>query len=185
MTLDPDKNVRALLSAIAWAEGTERKPEPYRVCYAYSHTIASFADHPFDSKEWPGVFLTEQQCRGAGLQPGCRSTAAGRYQIIVGTWRGLKKDLRLPDFSPVSQDRAAVELLRQTGSLVRIQCGDLIGAVAAARRTWAGLPGAGFAGQPEKSDCAFQAAYLGYGGHCLERARVISNPQSIIPDIVK
>jgi lysozyme len=98
------------------------------------------------------------------LQPGCRSTAAGRYQIIVGTWRGLKKDLRLPDFSAASQDRAAVELLRRVGALDNIRRGDLSGAVAAARRTWAGLPGAGYAGQPEKSGSAFQVAYLEYGG---------------------
>lgn len=162
--INPAANVAALLSAIAWAEGTASQADPYRVCYAYSHTIKSFADHPYTINEWPGVVLTAEQCRGAGLNPGCKSTAAGRYQITVTTWRGLKLQLGLLDFSPASQDRAAIELLRQVGALERIQRGDLAGAVAAARRTWASLPGAGYAGQGMRTLGQVQTAYLNAGG---------------------
>lgn len=161
---DPNRNVRALLDAIAYAEGTAQQPDPYRVCYAYSHTIQSFADHPYTLGEWPGVVLTETQCRGAGLGPGCKSTAAGKYQITVSTWRPLKTQLKLPDFSPASQDRAAVELLRQVGAVDLIRRGDLAGALAAARRTWASLPGANYAGQGMRSSGQMLTAYLNAGG---------------------
>lgn len=162
--IDPARNVYALLQAIAVAEGTAREADPYRVCYAYSHVIQSFADHPYSLGEWPGVVLTDQQCRGAGLNPGCRSTAAGKYQITVITWRKVKPRLGLPDFSPASQDAAAIELLRELGALRLIERGDLAGAVAAARRTWASLPGAGYAGQGERSYASVQASYLNAGG---------------------
>ncbi|MDR7095531.1 glycoside hydrolase family 24 protein [Hydrogenophaga laconesensis] len=157
-------NVAALLDAIGWAEGTANQPDPYRVCYAYSHTIQSFADHPYSLGEWPGVVLTAEQCRGAGLNPGCRSTAAGKFQITVTTWRRLKPKLGLVDFSPASQERAAIELLRERGALARIERGDLAGAVAAARSEWASLPGANYAGQGMRSMGDLQARYLNAGG---------------------
>lgn len=162
--IDPDRNVRAFLDAIGHAEGTMNQPDPYRVCYAYSHTIQSFADHPYTIGEWGGVVLTAEQCRGAGLGAGCKSTAAGKYQITVTTWRRLEPRLGLVDFSPASQDRAAVELLREVGALDRIRRGDLAGAVAAARGTWASLPGANYAGQGMRSLGWVQTAYLNAGG---------------------
>lgn len=168
LTMNPSTtaaaNERAFLDAIGWAEGTMGQPEPYRVCYAYSHTIQSFADHPYELGEWGGVVLTAEQCRGAGLNPGCKSTAAGKYQITATTWRRLKPKLRLVDFSPASQDRAALELLHEVDALPRIRRGDLAGAVAAARRTWASLPGAGYAGQGMRTLGQVQTAYLNAGG---------------------
>lgn len=161
---DPERNVRALLDAISWAEGTAQQSDPYRVCYAYSHTIQSFSDHPYELGEWPGVVLTAEQCRGAGLNPGCKSTAAGKYQITVSTWRPLKSQLKLRDFSPASQDAAARELLRQVGALDLIRRGDLTGALSAARRTWASLPGAGYAGQGMRTSGQMVTAYLNAGG---------------------
>lgn len=161
---DPDRNVRAFLEAIAYAEGTANRPDPYRVCYAYSHTIKSFADHPTALKEWPGVVLTDEQCRGAGLGAGCKSTAAGKYQITLTTWREVKPVLGLTDFTPASQDRAAIELLRRKGALDRIRRGDLVGAIAAARSTWASLPGANYAGQGMRSLGQVQTAFLNAGG---------------------
>jgi len=161
---DPDRNVRALLDAIAYAEGTANQPDPYRVCYAYSHTIQSFADHPTALKEWPGVVLTAEQCRGAGLGPGCKSTAAGKYQITLTTWRDVKPGLGLTDFTPASQDRAAIELLRRKGALDLIRRGDLAGALSAARSTWASLPGANYAGQGMRTSGQMVTAYLNAGG---------------------
>lgn len=82
------------------------------------------------------------------LRSGLKSTAAGRYQFIVSTWDGLRKDLGLPDFSPLSQDVAAVELLRQCGALDKINAGIIPDAIRAASGIWASFPSAGY-GQHE------------------------------------
>ncbi len=162
--MDPQRNIAALLQAIAQAEGTANQADPYRVCYAYRHTIVSLREHPAITGEWKGERLTDQQCAGAGLGPGCVSTAAGKYQIIRPTWERMRDRLGLRDFGPASQDAAAIELLRETGALARIQAGDLAGAIAAARRTWASLPGAGYAGQGMRTMGYIQTAYLDAGG---------------------
>jgi lysozyme len=158
-------NALAFLAAIRQCEGTAGAADPYRVCYAYRYTIRTFADHPAITGEWTGERLSDVQCSGAGLGPGCVSTAAGAYQIIKSTWRGLRDSLGLPDFSPASQDRAAVELLRQCGALARIEAGDLAGAIAKARRTWASLPGANYAGQGMRSGAQVMAWYQQAGGY--------------------
>jgi muramidase (phage lysozyme) len=161
MTIEP--NLLAFMAMIAVAEGTARAIDPYRVCYGYKHTIASFADHPSVLGTWSGEKLTDAMCKGAGLGPGCVSTAAGKYQIIKPTWEALKSRLSLPDFSPSSQDAACIQLLNQCGARALIRAGDFDGAVSKARRTWASLPGAGYA-QPERSMNQLRTAYLSAGG---------------------
>ena len=47
-------------------------------------------------------------------RPGLTSNAAGRYQFLSTTYNPIAKDLKLKDFSPDSQDRAAWELARRT-----------------------------------------------------------------------
>ncbi len=155
--------IAAMQSAIAQAEGTAGQPDPYRVCFAYRHTIQSFADHPAITGEWRGEKLSDDMCRGAGFGPGCVSTAAGKYQITKPTWTRIKKKLSLPDFGPASQDAAAAELLRERGSIARLEVGDFVGAVAAARKEWASLPGAGY-GQGERSISWLTAKFTDAGG---------------------
>ncbi len=161
--IDTDANVRAFLEAIARAEGTAGQADPYRVCYSYAWTIKSFSDHPAISGEWKGAPLSDAMCRAAGFNPGCVSTAAGKYQITKPTWSKLKTRLRLADFGPSSQDAAAVELLRESGALDFAKAGKVADAVTAARRIWASLPGAGYA-QPERSLSWVQAQFTAAGG---------------------
>lgn len=155
--------VAAMQSAVKHAEGTARAGDPYRVCYGYRHTIQSFADHPAVTGEWRGEPLPEAMCRAAGFGPSCVSTAAGAYQIIKPTWLRLKSKLGLVDFSPASQDAAAAELLRERGALKHLARGDFAGAVAAARKEWASLPGAGYS-QPERSIEWLTARFQEAGG---------------------
>lgn len=68
------------------------------------------------------------------------STAAGRYQITGTTWRGLQKKLGLTDFSPESQDKAAIELLRQRGALDDVLKGDFDAAAKKLGNEWQSLP---------------------------------------------
>jgi muramidase (phage lysozyme) len=82
------------------------------------------------------------------LNHALNSTAAGRYQIIRGTWLGVAGELKhhgreLPDFSPVSQDRAAIELIRGRGALPEIQHGNIERAIELCNQEWASFPGAG------------------------------------------
>ncbi len=156
-------NVAAFLHAIAHAEGTATQPDPYRVCFAYRHTIRDLRDHPAITGEWRGEKLPDHQCRAAGHQPGCVSTAAGKYQLIRPTWAPLKSRLGLPDFGPAAQDAAAVQLLRDCGAYHPLVRGAFAAAVAAARRTWASLPGAGYQ-QPERSMAWLRATYTQAGG---------------------
>lgn len=159
-----DANVRAFLAAIAWAEGTDRAADPYRVCYAYKHTIRDLADHPANSGEWSGEPLTPQQCAGAGHGPGCVSTAAGRYQIIRPTWNAARRALGLIDFGPDSQDRAAVWLIDRRDALDAVKRGDVREAMTLCKTEWASLPGANYAGQSMRTESDLVAVFERAGG---------------------
>ena len=91
------------------------------------------------------------------------STAAGRYQILWRYWVSYRQRLGLPDFSPLSQDRYALEQLREQGALLLIDAGRLAAALARVRRIWASLPGAGY-GQPEHPLDQLALAYRNAGG---------------------
>ena len=163
-SLDVNTNARAFLEAIKRCEGTAGQADPYRVCYGYSWVVRDLSEHPAVSGEWRGKTLTDEQCSGAGYGPGCVSTAAGAYQMTRPTWIKLRDRLGLGDFGPASQDAAAIELLRECGALDRLGRGDLAGAVSRARRIWASLPGANYAGQGMRSMADVTAWYQGAGG---------------------
>lgn len=158
-----ETNVAAYLDLIAWSEGTAGRGDGYRICYGYRHTIRDLSDHPAVTGEWKGEKLSDAMCKGAGLGPGCVSTAAGRYQLIRPTWLACKRALGLPDFSPTSQDAAAVYLIRQRGAIDDVRAGRVAEAVDKCRREWASLPGAGY-GQGERKLSQLVAAYQDAGG---------------------
>lgn len=76
------------------------------------------------------------------------STAAGKYQFLNRTWKRFAAALKLPDFSPQSQDLAAVAQLAEVGAIQPILAGDIPTAINKARKIWASFPGAGY-GQNE------------------------------------
>lgn len=156
-------NERAFLALVSFSEGTSKAPDPYRVCYGYHHTIVSLSEHPTITGEWRGEQLPDQMCINAGRKPGCVSTAAGKYQLIRPTWIGCRDALKLPDFGPESQDRAALLLISQKGALVDIHNGDIPKAVAKCSDIWASLPGSR-AGQPQRGLDALVAAFKSAGG---------------------
>jgi muramidase (phage lysozyme) len=91
------------------------------------------------------------------------STAAGRYQILYRWWRIYQAQMKLPDFGPVSQDRYALQQLREHGALPLIDAGRFREAVAKVSNVWASLPGAGY-GQHENDIERLLAAYQAAGG---------------------
>lgn len=146
-----DRNLRAVLDMIAYAEGTGG-PNGYRTLFG-GGLFDSFADHP-------RKFFTFTNKRGQTL----RTSAAGRYQFLSRTWDELAKKLELPDFGPESQDRAAVELIRQRGALADVQAGRIAAAVTKIAPIWASLPGANYA-QPERKLSDLVATYQAAGGN--------------------
>lgn len=143
-------NIAAFLRVIQQCEGTAGAADPYRVCYGYTHTVQSMAGHPAETGEWSGVVLPDAMCANAGFGPGCKSTAAGAYQFIRGTWRGLKNDLGLVDFTAASQDAACIEVIRRRGALEDVKAGRIEDAVRKVRAVWASLPG-NYARQGQRS----------------------------------
>jgi muramidase (phage lysozyme) len=144
------QNVVAFLDMIAHAEGVERFSEHggYDVLVG-GKTFTSYTEHPRKP-----VWLPKYRIN---------STAAGRYQFLWKTWNSLRNRLRLPDFGPASQDRAAIELLRETGALADIKKGWISSAVRKSRKTWASLPDAGY-GQREVPLESLLAVYQKAGG---------------------
>jgi lysozyme len=141
---EPQANLSAFLFMIRSTEHVYPRDvlndAAYSIFYGGSK-FSNFADHPVLTGEKKGVPLPDHFCKAAGLKPGCVSTAAGAYQIIKGTWTRLKSRLNLPDFSPLSQDQAAVALLDESGALDLIYAGDIEGAIKKASKIWASLPG--------------------------------------------
>jgi len=88
--------VRAFLDTLAYAEGTGWH---YNYIYSFA-TFEHYGEHP-----------ARRICSG-----GLCSTAAGRYQFLSKTWAGLAADLGLTDFSPPSQDKACLEIIRREGA---------------------------------------------------------------------
>lgn len=148
-----DTNVRAFLDMIAYAEGTSG-PDGYRTMFGH-RLFDSFADHPRQ------IFSFTNK-RGQTL----RTSAAGRYQFLARTWDSLRAKLGLQDFGPVSQDIAAIELIRQRGALGDIKAGRIVSAITKCAPVWASLPGAGYA-QPERKQSDLIAAYQSAGGAVL------------------
>jgi muramidase (phage lysozyme) len=89
-------NLSAFLNTISHNEGTDRAPDPYRVCFGFKHTIADLWDHPAATGEWKGEPLDFLGPTYAGLI----STAAGKYQITKHMWEALQAALNLADFGP-------------------------------------------------------------------------------------
>jgi muramidase (phage lysozyme) len=156
-------NVAAFLRVLQQCEGTANAGDPYRVCYGYTHTISDLSDHPAQTGEWSGVTLPDAMCANAGFGSGCKSTAAGAYQMIRGTWKNLKSDLGLIDFGPDSQDAAAIELIRRRGALEDVKAGRLEQAVYKVRAVWASLPG-NYAKQGQRSIEQIAMWYQNEGG---------------------
>lgn len=139
-----DSNVIAFLAMIRHSEGTAG-PNGYKTLYGGG--LFSGSQHP-----------NTRVCAG-----GYCSTAAGAYQFLYSTWKGVKSALSLPDFSPESQDAGAVELIRRRGGLDYVIAGRFAEAVHAVRKEWASLPGAGY-GQGEHSLSVVTNWYLEAGG---------------------
>jgi muramidase (phage lysozyme) len=129
-------NLRAFLRMLRVGEGTVDE-DGYRRMFA-GRLADNFADHP-------RIAVTAK----LGGKP-ITSTAAGAYQFLSRTWDECAKALELPDFSPASQDLAAVYLIRRRKALPDVLAGRIEEAIRLCNKEWASLPGSPY-GQPTKT----------------------------------
>lgn len=131
--------VKAFFEAIRKAEGGQPN------IMAGGRRVNSGARHPGE------VVPRSQWFRG----PEGPSSAAGNFQITRTNWRDIAPKLGLTDFSDERQQMlAALKLFDDAGGLFKLLAGDIQGAVRAAGKHWAGVPGSPLPGR-EASSASF------------------------------
>ena len=154
-------NRTAFLTMLSVSEGTSTSKATRNNGYdvivnGYKQAPEVFSDystHPFANGRAPKVVNSK----------GLKSTASGRYQHLVGDWEHYKALLQLPDFGPESQDKWALQLIRERGALPDIDAGNIAKAISRCNNIWASLTGAGY-GQPEHPLEYLLSAYQKAGG---------------------
>jgi len=146
-----DPNARALLHAIADAEGTTKYPNNGYNTMFTGKQFSSLKDHP----------------RAIQGGSGLRSDAAGRYQFLSTTWDEYAKGR---DMSPANQDAVALELVAKKRG-VDISDGLSKQEVYKLGAEWASIeggpnavPGGGYGGQAKYTADVFLQMYKAYGG---------------------
>ncbi|MDC3185650.1 glycoside hydrolase family 104 protein [bacterium] len=135
--LTPER--RALLNTIRYAEGTWKDGEDkgYRIMYGGGQ-FQDLSRHP------EHVIVKR-----------FTSAAAGAYQFLPTTWKGVAQELKLSSFEPRHQDQAALHLAERRGALDEIDRQGLTkDAMAKLAPEWASFPtkaGRSAYGQPVKS----------------------------------
>jgi muramidase (phage lysozyme) len=130
---------RALLNTIRYAEGTwkDGQDKGYSVIYG-GGMVNDLSRHP------ERVVVKRYS-----------SAAAGAYQFLPATWKGVARELELESFEPQHQDQAALHLAKRRGALKEIdQRGLTKIAMAKLAPEWASFPtsnGLSAYGQPVKS----------------------------------
>lgn len=158
--LDASRNLHAFLEMIRAGEGTA-DVDGYRRHFG-GRLFHSYVDHP----------------RVAVSAGAWTSTAAGAYQFLARTWDECRAALALPDFSPRSQDLAAVFLIRRRGALPDALAGQLDRAIAKCAREWASLPGSPY-GQPTRTLAQATQTYLAAGGALARDMAVAPAPAGV------
>lgn len=141
------RNALAFLDILAWAEGTSTSPATAMDGYDVIVTgidkklevFKDFTDHPFTSGRKSKVINSR----------GLTSNASGRYQQMLKDWGHYRALLKLPDFSPISQDLLALQHIRECRALSDVHAGRIETAIKKCRNIWASLPEAGY-GQSER-----------------------------------
>ncbi|EPN2806514.1 glycoside hydrolase family 24 protein [Serratia marcescens] len=142
-----NENLQKYLNVIALSEGTAGyMNNGYNTMFG-GDQFSDMSDHPRILKE----FTDKNGKRN-------KTSAAGRYQFTQASWDEAKAALNLPDFSPHSQDMAALYLIRRAGQLDNVLNGNFAEATAGLGGVWASLPSSTYA-QPKHSYEAMENFY--------------------------
>ena len=120
------RNVEKFLMLITFTEGTDRQKTPYNELFGFTNFVG-YEKHP-------NILI-----KAANYS----STAAGRYQILKNT----AKMLKMSDFTPESQDKAAIQLIKGAKAYEDVVAGRWEAAINKTNKVWASLPGSPY-GQP-------------------------------------
>lgn len=121
-----DQNIAAFLKLLRWCEHYPHEPNDnnYKTMYG-GEKLANLDDHP----------------RRTVTKWGKTSSAAGAYQITQATFDDYQKKLGLKDFSAESQDKIALQIIKEKGVLEMIKEGNAKDAINHLNRRWTSLPG--------------------------------------------
>lgn len=139
------RNVRAFLRVIREKESSQ-SDMAYRMIVG-GGLFNGFADHPRIKGVCWKTATGKQLC----------STAAGAYQITATTWDETRAAMGLPDFSPASQDLAALGRIAARGALQDVLTGNIAGAVSKLKKEWEA-----FERWPDVAP--YKQVFLAYGG---------------------
>ncbi len=142
-------NEKAFLKVLSKSEGTLNIGDNGYNVLVGGGIFDSYSDHPRII-----VFLPNL---------GIKSSAAGRYQILARYYDAYKEQLNLPDFSPLSQDKIAIQMIKECHALDDIDQGLFDSAITKCNSRWASLPGAGY-NQHENKMADLRALFVEYGG---------------------
>ncbi|HEX8549915.1 MAG TPA: glycoside hydrolase family 104 protein [Abditibacteriaceae bacterium] len=152
---------RAFLDMIAWCEGTSTSPitqdDGYDIIVTGVNGMERFTDyrhHPFEHGR------AAKQINHRGLL----SSASGRYQDIIRTWRWIRAMSGVQDFSPESQDRANWWLIGFRKAQPLVEAGKIPEAIALCSVEWASLPGANVKDQKQRKMAECLACFELKGG---------------------
>ena len=146
------QNVCSFLDMLAVSEGTSTDSKTLDNGYDVlvgGNIFTGYVDHPRIYVPLPNLGIT--------------SSAAGRYQILSHNFDVYKAQLNLPDFSPLSQDLIAIQLMKECHAIQLLQNGDITDAIIACASRWASLPNSHY-GQHTNGMPMLVAAYEAAGG---------------------
>jgi muramidase (phage lysozyme) len=104
--------------------------------------FTDYSDHPFANGRAPKIIRPATAATTALV-----STASGRYQVLCRYFEVYKQELKLPDFSPLSQDLVAIQQIKerrdanQVSAYTHILNGDIETAISLCSGIWASMPG--------------------------------------------
>lgn len=142
------QNESAFLDTIAVSEGTIDIGDDGYNCLVGGGIFDSYSTHP-------DILVN--------LGHGLESTAAGRYQLLYRYYEAYKKELNLLDFSPESQDKIALQQIKERRALEDINAGNIKDAISKCSNIWASLPGNDY-GQHQNSMEDLIKVYQNKGG---------------------
>lgn len=143
-------NADAFLDTIAKCEGTDG-PDGYRTLFG-GKLFDGYVTHPNIRTPFRQTDNTPNY-----------STAAGRYQILYNTFIRLQAKLGTVDFTPITQDKMALELIAEAGAMSDVKAGNFRAAIDKCARVWASLPASNYP-QPKRDIAFAEQAYLNAGG---------------------